>query len=155
MIKWKQFSESSPDNRGMCLVCLPSCQITQSYYSEGLFYEPWGEVFPERIKLANNERIRRGSMKYLMVVIVLMSSPLYAGQVYLYTMFHDDNSNGERFRTKMKDMDQCLKVIGAAKMPMPTSPAGDYEVMGAMWCGGDMHRHHNQFWVEDKTIKVD
>lgn len=47
MIKWKQFSESSPDNRGMCLVCLPSCQITQSYYSEGLFYEPWGEVFPE------------------------------------------------------------------------------------------------------------
>lgn len=98
--------------------------------------------------------IRKYSYLALSVFIAL---PVSADQVYLYTMFHDDNSNGERFRTKVEDMQQCLEVIKAAKMTMPTRPSGDYEVMGAMWCGGDMQRNYNARWWKDevKTARVD
>ena len=71
-------------------------------------------------------------------------------EIYLYVMFHDDNTTGERFRTKMKDMKECLEVIRASKLPMPAKPSGDYEVMGAMWCGGKMERNYNATWWLDE-----
>lgn len=76
-------------------------------------------------------------------------------QIYLYVFFHDDNSNGERFRTKMKDMEQCLKIIEKSKMPMPANPSGDYEVMGAMWRGGDMERNYNATWWDGAEKKTE
>ena len=65
-------------------------------------------------------------------------------------MFHDDNTSGERFRTKMSSMAQCLKVLEMSKMPMPNNVSGDYEVLGAMWCGGGMERNYNATWWKDK-----
>ena len=73
--------------------------------------------------------------------------------IYLYVMFHDDNTRGERFRTRMKDMAECFQVIERSKLPMPTRPAGDYEVMGAMWCGGEMERNDVGAWhIDNKLI---
>ena len=67
--------------------------------------------------------------------------------IYLYVILHDDNSNGERFRTQMPSMEVCLESIRAAKMPMPSSPAGDYEVMGVMYCGtGQFEGQYNDAW---------
>ena len=91
-------------------------------------------------------------MKWILIALLTMFSVnSYAEQIYLYVMFHDDNSQGERFRTKMKDFSQCLEAIKAAKMPMPNNPSGDYEVMGAMWCGGGMNRNYSGTWWDDKT----
>jgi hypothetical protein len=88
------------------------------------------------------------------ILAFLICGNLYAqeGKIYLYTMFHDDNSTGERFRTVMKDMEQCLKVLEKSKLPAPETTAGDYEVMGAMWCGGDMERNYNAVWWSDKEM---
>jgi len=73
--------------------------------------------------------------------------------IFLYVILHDDNSNGERFRTVMSDMATCLTVLEKSKMPIPTSPSGDYEVLGAMWCGGEMHRHYSSTWWNDPVKK--
>jgi hypothetical protein len=99
------------------------------------------------------------NIKKSLSLAVVLSGLLTAGaqadgNVYLYTMFHDDNTNGERFRTKMKDMEQCLDVLIQAKLHMPNAPAGDYEVMGAMWCGGDMERNYNAKWYADEEIDL-
>ena len=94
-------------------------------------------------------------MKYallaILIIFSLSSEAKSKAQVYLYVFFHDDNSNGERFRTKVESMEQYLKVIEKSKLPMPTKPSGDYEVMGAMWCGGDIERQYNATWWDDKT----
>ena len=93
-------------------------------------------------------------MKKLLLLIALLNcSVLSAEQIYLYVVLHDDNSNGERFRTKMFNMTTCLKVLEKAKLPMPGKPSGDYEVMGAMWCGGDLERHYGSTWWDDETKK--
>lgn len=84
---------------------------------------------------------------------LLSAGAANAGQAYLYTMFHDDNSNGERFRTEMESMGQCMEVLEKAKMPMPDSPSGDYEVMGAMWCGGSIQINYGGVWKRDTTGK--
>lgn len=90
------------------------------------------------------------------LILLLVASPCFAGKVYLYVFFHDDNTNGERFRTEMPDMKTCNEVLKNAKMPMPISPAGDYEVLGAMWCGSDqMHRNYNATWWNDPVKNVD
>lgn len=51
-------------------------------------------------------------MKYtLLIMLSLFSTQVFASTekpVYLYIMFHDDNTNGERFRTKMDSMEQGL-----------------------------------------------
>ncbi|MCY4044625.1 MAG: hypothetical protein OXE99_06065 [Cellvibrionales bacterium] len=73
----------------------------------------------------------------ILLFLLLLCATVDASQVYLYTMFHDDNTTGERFRTRMESMEQCLKVLDKSKLPMPENPSGDYEVMGAMWCGGE------------------
>ena len=86
----------------------------------------------------------------LLSVLLCGVAEAKGGEIYLYVMFHDDNTQGERFRTKMKDMAECLDVIKASKLPMPTNPSGDYEVMGAMWCGGTMERNYNATWYNDK-----
>lgn len=98
------------------------------------------------------KKSNKTALRFTVVLTVLLAAGLVqaSDQVYLYTMFHDDNSNGERFRTKVDNMDQCLKVLEKSKLPMPNSPAGDYEVMGAMWCGGDMERNYNATWWDDK-----
>lgn len=71
---------------------------------------------------------------------------------YLYLFFHDENSRGERFRTAMPDMKTCLESLKLAKMPTPTAPAGDYEVMGAMWCGTEkFSRNYNSTWLNDEV----
>lgn len=76
--------------------------------------------------------------------------------IYLYVILHDDNSNGERFRTRMPDMVTCERVLEKAKMPMPTSPNGDYEVMGVMFCGtGDFDRQYGGVWWKDPVKKHD
>ena len=83
---------------------------------------------------------------------LLVSAPTFSEPAYLYVFFHDDNSNGERFRTELPDLSTCLKVLESAKMPMPTNPSGDYEVMGAMWCGTKtMHRNYNATWWNDEV----
>ena len=88
-------------------------------------------------------------MKALLIAAMLFCGQVNAGGIYLYVMFHDDNSKGERFRTEMTDMKECLRAIKSSKMPMPDSPSGDYEVMGAMWCGGGMDRNYNGTWWHD------
>ena len=87
----------------------------------------------------------------LSILIALLCGVAEAKEpdVYLYVMFHDDNTNGERFRTKMKSMAECLEVIKHSKLPMPKNPSGDYEVMGAMWCGGSIERNYNATWWND------
>ena len=93
--------------------------------------------------------------KIAVLALLLLVGQVHAEQqIYLYTMFHDDNSSGERFRTRMTDMKQCLEVLDKAKLPMPESPSGDYEVMGAMWCGGDMERNYNATWWHDPKKKA-
>lgn len=69
--------------------------------------------------------------------------------VFLYVILHDDNSSGERFRTKMPDMKTCMAAVSNAKISGPKSVAGDYEVMSAMWCGGELHRNYNATWWND------
>lgn len=102
------------------------------------------------------KNLKRSTLALSILIALLAAGQVQAQnrQVYLYTMFHDDNSNGERFRTKMDNMEQCLKVLEKSKLPMPTSPSGDYEVMGAMWCGGDMERNYNATWWDDEEKKV-
>lgn len=96
-------------------------------------------------------------MKKLSIIAILAalsSHCLAEDAVCLYTIFHDDNSVGERFRTKMNSMGECFEVISNAKMPMPTRPSGDYEVMGAMWCGGEFERQHDSQWIKDKEVDL-
>ena len=72
--------------------------------------------------------------------------------VFLYVILHDDNSTGERFRTRMPSMRVCLEVLEKSKMPTPDKPSGDYEVMGVMFCGtGQFNRHYNGTWWNDET----
>ena len=70
--------------------------------------------------------------------------------IFLYIILHDDNSSGERFRTRMPDMETCMKAVTNAKMPVPSRTGGDYEVMGAMWCGGEFHRQYGGSWHNDE-----
>lgn len=99
--------------------------------------------------------MKKGKIKILSAIFgVLLCSTLEAkeAEVYLYVMFHDDNTSGERFRTKVSDISECLEIIKNSKLPMPNRPGGDYEVMGAMWCGGEMERNHNgKWWVDEKN----
>lgn len=100
-------------------------------------------------------------MKKLYLLIIgcfslLVSFTGHAETAYLYVFFHDDNSTGERFRTALPDMATCLKSLEYAKLPMPTSPSGDYEVMGAMWCGTEtMHRNYGATWWSDPVKKAE
>ena len=97
-------------------------------------------------------------MKYISIILLLAASFTLKAEdssVYLYVFFHDDNSNGERFRTVMQDMNECLKVLNNSKLPSPDKPAGDYEVMGAMWCGRDIERQYGSTWWKDQTEKSD
>ena len=102
------------------------------------------------------------NLKKVATVIVCLSALLasdansgdLAERAYLYVFFHDDNSNGERFRTAMPSMAVCLESLKHAKMPMPTNPAGDYEVMGAMWCGTEkFNRNYSSTWWDDVVKK--
>jgi len=97
-------------------------------------------------------------IKTLLVVgllsVVLCTSAYAEKGIFLYVFFHDDNSQGERFRTKMPDMKTCMEVLKNSKMPLPTSPGGDYEVIGVMWCGeGEFQRNYNGTWWNDKVSK--
>lgn len=86
----------------------------------------------------------------LLILSLLLPLSVSANTTYLYIILHDDNSSGERFRTAMKSMKQCLEVLKHSKLPMPTTPSGDYEVMGAMFCGsGKFHRNFNSTWWND------
>ena len=72
--------------------------------------------------------------------------------IFLYVILHDDNSQGERFRTQMPSMEICLKSVEAAKMSQPKKVGGDYEVMSVMFCGtGNFHRQYSGTWWNDKT----
>lgn len=72
--------------------------------------------------------------------------------VFLYIFLHDDNSNGERFRTRMPDMKTCLEAVKTAKMPVPHRAGDSYEVLGVMWCGGTMEKYSaDGIWHSDKT----
>lgn len=68
----------------------------------------------------------------------LLAASANAEPAYLYVFFHDDNTNGERFRTQFPDMQSCLQALGSAKAPEQKSTGGDYEVAVAMWCGGEL-----------------
>lgn len=68
----------------------------------------------------------------------LLAVNAYAEPVYLYVFFHDDNTNGERFRTEFPDLPTCLKAIEGSKSSDIKSSGGDYEVAIAMWCGGNL-----------------
>lgn len=70
--------------------------------------------------------------------------------VYLYVMFHDDNTTGERFRTRMDSMKECYATVENAKLKMPVNASGDYEVMAAMWCGKEFQRNYNATWFKDE-----
>ena len=75
-------------------------------------------------------------------------------KAYLYVFFLDDSSTGERFRTAMPNMKPCLESLKYAKMPMPTNPSGDYEVIGAMWCGTEeFNRNYSATWWDDGVKK--
>lgn len=47
MIDWKQVKECEPDNGRMILACNSMSRVSQLYYYNGLFHDPWGEVLPE------------------------------------------------------------------------------------------------------------
>lgn len=97
-------------------------------------------------------------MKYLMIITLLMTSFTSFSQekqVYLYVIFHDDNSNDERFRTKMFDMASCLKSLEKGRFPSPSHVGGDFEVVVAAWCGGDIHREHNFSWLNSNRRFVE
>ena len=70
--------------------------------------------------------------------------------VFLYVLLHDDNTNGERFRTRMPDMKTCMAAVDNAKISDPQSPGNSYEVMGVMWCGGEWSRNYGSQWHKDK-----
>lgn len=81
---------------------------------------------------------------------------MLAASVFLYVILHDDNSNGERFRVKMPDMATCFRAVETGKMPTPSKPSGDYEVMGVMFCGeGDFQRNYSAAWWKDPIQKSD
>ncbi len=83
-------------------------------------------------------------------IFLLVSFSAISETAYLYVFFHDDNTSGERFRTELPDMATCLDALKYSKLPMPERPAGDYEVMGAMWCGSKvMHRNYSATWWND------
>lgn len=70
--------------------------------------------------------------------------------IFLYVILHDDNSNGERFRTRMPDMKTCMQVVENSKMTMPKTTSGDYEVMSVMFCGsGELQRNYSGIWWKD------
>jgi hypothetical protein len=72
--------------------------------------------------------------------------------IFLYVILHDDNSNGERFRTQMPSMEVCQKSLESAKMSQPKKVGGDYEVMSVIFCGtGKFNRHFNGTWWNDPT----
>lgn len=72
--------------------------------------------------------------------------------IFLYVILHDDNSNGERFRTQMPSMEVCREAVKESKMTAPHSTSGDYEAMGVMFCGtGTFHRHYGAAWHNDKV----
>lgn len=73
----------------------------------------------------------------------LLAASAYAEPVYLYVFFHDDNTNGERFRTAFPDMQTCLTALDHAKSPQQQTTGGDYEVAIAMWCGGAFSKQAN------------
>ena len=79
----------------------------------------------------------------LALTIALLSMTATAETTYLYVILHDDNSNGERFRTEMESMGQCLEALKHSKMPTPSHPGGDYEVLGAMFCGSGKFQSHS------------
>ena len=97
-------------------------------------------------------------MKTLLVVILLsvvLCTPVFAEKgIFLYVFFHDDNTSGERFRTKMLDMKVCMEVLKNSKMPLPDSTGNSYEVIGVMWCGGgEFQRNYSGAWRSDKVEK--
>ena len=71
----------------------------------------------------------------------LLAVRAHAEPAYLYVFFHDDNTNGERFRTEFQDLQTCLKALESARAPDIKSSGGDYEVAIAMWCGGELGKH--------------
>lgn len=71
----------------------------------------------------------------------LLAASANAEPAYLYVFFHDDNTNGERFRTAFPDMQTCLTALDHAKSPQQQTTGGDYEVAIAMWCGGELEKH--------------
>lgn len=88
-----------------------------------------------------------------MVVLILLSSfKVYAESAYLYVFLHDDNTNGERFRTEFPSMEMCLAALDHSKSPNQSSTAGDYEVAVVMWCGGENFSRHDSgtWWIADK-----
>ncbi len=90
-------------------------------------------------------------MKYWLLIFSLIALPASADQIYLYVIIHDDNSKGERFRTKMADMGECLTVLAASKNEQPEKVSGDYEVVSVMWCGAEFSRNYNAHWWVDPT----
>ncbi len=96
--------------------------------------------------------LKKGALIGASTLILLLATFNAYADVYLYLFFHDDNSTGERFRTAMPNMKTCLESLKYAKLPMPTSPSGDYEVIGAMWCGtGKFNRNYNATWWNDEV----
>jgi hypothetical protein len=70
--------------------------------------------------------------------------------VYLYVILHDENSSGERFRTRMPDMETCLAVL--AKSRLEVADGGDSEGLGAVFCGTEQfHRHYGSTWWDDQV----
>jgi hypothetical protein len=56
--------------------------------------------------------------------------------VFLYIMFHDDNTNYEKFRVQMPSFEVCYEAVERGKIAHPHKTGADYEVMGVMFCGG-------------------
>ncbi len=71
--------------------------------------------------------------------------------IYLYVILHDDDSNGERFRTKMPSMEVCTQAVTNAKLSAPDTASGDFEAIAAMWCGGEFERNYNATWWKDEA----
>lgn len=87
----------------------------------------------------------------LILLFSFFSSPLLAEEpTYLYVFFHDDNTQGERFRTAFPSMESCLTALNQSKTPEQKSTGGDYEVAVVMWCAGkDFERNNNGTWWKD------
>lgn len=83
-------------------------------------------------------------MKYLILVCLLMtisfSSLAKKGDYYMYLVFYDGTPEGQRFRTKMKSMDECLRAMKSSIVNYNVQRMRGENLTSAMWCGGDMEK---------------
>ena len=99
-------------------------------------------------------------MKYF-IYLLLITIPAYSiaddvnvdhgiNTYYLYVFLHDDNTNGERFRTKTNSKIECLELLNSTMVKLSGVKTSESPIMAVVWCGSEhFQRNYNSTWYED------